>query len=254
MEIAAEKILENRNFIFDTIEKYISSPRKEQLLEFYNEYDERLTMLPASPKKLWHNSFEGGYFDHVRRVIEGALKMHSIWGEMGVDTSTYTLEELMFSAINHDLGKMGNEEHVSYIPNDDKWRMEKLGENYKYNIKIPFSGVPDRSLYLLQAFGIKCTFNETLAIRLHDGLWDEANKKYLITYLPEQKPRTALPFILHQADLMASRIEFEIEWAFEHSSESKTKKPFKLKNNIPTKQKVLSSLKNKNLVNMIENL
>jgi hypothetical protein len=28
----------------------------------------------------------------------------------------------------------------------------------------------------------------------------------------EQKPRTALPFILHQADLMAARIEFEEEW------------------------------------------
>jgi hypothetical protein len=31
-------------------------------------------------------------------------------------------------------------------------------------------------------------------------------------YLPEQKPRTSLPFIIHQADLMAARIEFEQEW------------------------------------------
>ncbi len=31
-------------------------------------------------------------------------------------------------------------------------------------------------------------------------------------YMPEQKPRTSLPFILHQADLMAARIEFEREW------------------------------------------
>ena len=30
--------------------------------------------------------------------------------------------------------------------------------------------------------------------------------------MPEQKPRTSLPFILHQADLMAARIEFEREW------------------------------------------
>jgi hypothetical protein len=51
-----------------------------------------------------------------------------------------------------------------------------------------------------------------LAIQTHDGLYDEGNKKYLFTYLPEQKPRTSLPFILHQADLMAARIEFEREW------------------------------------------
>jgi hypothetical protein len=30
--------------------------------------------------------------------------------------------------------------------------------------------------------------------------------------MPEQKPRTSLPFILHQADMMAARIEFEREW------------------------------------------
>ena len=43
-------------------------------------------------------------------------------------------------------------------------------------------------------------------------LYDEGNKKYLMTYMPEQKPRTCLPFVLHQADLMAARIEFEREW------------------------------------------
>ncbi len=30
--------------------------------------------------------------------------------------------------------------------------------------------------------------------------------------MPEQKPRTSLPYILHQADMMAARIEFEKEW------------------------------------------
>ena len=34
-----------------------------------------------------------------------------------------TEEELVFSAINHDLGKMGDEENESYIPQTDKWRV-----------------------------------------------------------------------------------------------------------------------------------
>ena len=52
-----------------------------------------------------------------------------------------------------------------------------------------------------------------LAIQTHDGLYDDANKKYLCSHtMPEQKPRTSLPYILHQADLMAARIEFEKEW------------------------------------------
>ena len=55
------------------------------------------------------------------------------------------------------------------------------------------------------------------------------NVKYLKTYMPEQKPRTSLPFILHQADMMAARIEFEIElsdkstkWVLGSMNQSKT--------------------------------
>ena len=169
-------------------------------------------MMPAAHKKEYHNAFPGGYVDHVNRVIECAIDLHHVWEKHGVDTSTYTLEELVFSALNHDLGKMGDEQNEAYIPQTDQWRKDKLGEDYMFNVKVPFSSVPDRSLFLLQSHDIKYSFNEMIAIQIHDGLYDEANKKYLATFMPEQKPRTALPYILHQADLMAARIEFEHEW------------------------------------------
>ena len=111
-----------------------------------------------------------------------------------------------------NLGKMGSEDEDSYIPQTDNWRREKLGEDYMFNTKVPFASVPDRGLFMLQSHGIQYTFNEMIAIQTHDGLYDEANKKYLMAFMPEQKPRTSLPFILHQADLMAARIEFEREW------------------------------------------
>ena len=131
---------------------------------------------------------------------------------MGTDVSTYTKEELVFSALNHDLGKMGDDQHEAYIPQTDQWRKDKLGEDYMFNTKLAFASVPDRSLFLLMSHGIQYSFNEMVAIQTHDGLYDEGNKKYLMTYMPEQKPRTALPLILHQADMMAARIEFEKEW------------------------------------------
>ena len=89
---------------------------------------------------------------------------------------------------------------------------KKLGEDYKFNNSVAFASVPDRGLYMLQAHGVRYSFNEMLAIQTHDGLYDDANSKYLKAYMPEQKPRTSLPYILHQADLMAARIEFEREW------------------------------------------
>ena len=79
---------------------------KTQLIEFYNKHQEELILMPASHKRAYHNAIPGGYVDHVNRVITGALKLHSVWQSMGVYTDTYTIEELVFSALNHDLGKM----------------------------------------------------------------------------------------------------------------------------------------------------
>jgi len=255
--LTAEQIEKNWGEFCENIEMNISSPRKEKLLEFYEKYADRIMMMPAAHKKEYHNAFPGGYVEHVNRVVRCALKQSKLWKEEGADMTTFTREELVFSAINHDLGKMGSEEHESYIPQTDKWRKEKLGEDYMFNKQVAFASVPDRGLFMLQSHGVQYTFNEMLAIQTHDGLYDEANKKYLFTYLPEQKPRTCLPFILHQADLMAARIEFEREWL-----------P-KLKNSVPpqeknfilnteskksTKDKALSQLESKGLKDLFDKL
>jgi len=212
MNLTAEQIQGNWDTFISNIETHITGDLKQALLDFYNKYQERIMLMPAAHKKEYHNSFPGGYVEHVNRVVRCALKQAKLWEEEGCDMSTFTTEELVFAAINHDLGKMGDEDNESYIPQTDKWRREKLGEDYMFNKQVPFSSVPDRGLFMLQSHGVIYTFNEMLAIQTHDGLYDVANEKYLKAYMPEQKPRTSLPFILHQADLMAARIEFEREW------------------------------------------
>jgi hypothetical protein len=260
MNLTAEQIQDNWNELMSYIEDYISTPRKEQLIDFYNKFQERIILMPAAHKKEYHNAFPGGYVEHVNRVIKCSLKQSELWIEMGVDDSTYTLEELVFSALNHDLGKMGSEEEESYIPQTDQWRKDKLGEDYTFNTKIPFSSVPDRGLFLLQSHGIQYSFNEMITIQTHDGLYDEANKKYLMPYMPEQKPRTSLPFIVHQADLMAARIEWEREWLPRLKVDKKSldagKKNFTLGENkkTPSKDRALSSIKSEGLKNMLDSL
>ena len=56
------------------------------------------------------------------------------------------------------------------------------------------------------------TFNEWVAIKTHDGLYDDGNKAYLLSSQNDSKLRCSLPLILHQADEMAARIEWEREW------------------------------------------
>ena len=261
MKFTAEQIQGNWNELMIYIEKYISKSRKEKLIQFYKTYEDRIILMPAAHKKEYHNAFPGGYVEHVLRVIRCALKQYELWSSEGADTSTFTIEELVFSALNHDLGKMGDEDEDSYIPQTDQWRKDKLGEDYMFNTKVPFASVPDRGLFLLQSHGVSYTFNEMIAIQTHDGLYDEANKKYLVSFMPEQKPRTSLPFILHQADLMAARIEFEREWLPKlNNNVDGLKKKFTLDSNKksfskPTAQtKALGSLKNEKLKNLLDNL
>ena len=261
MVLTAEQIQSNWEEFISNIETHIIGDRKQKLLDFYNKYQERIMLMPAAHKKEYHNSFPGGYVEHVNRVVRCALKQSQLWEEEGADMTTFTIEELVFSAINHDLGKMGDEENESYIPQTDKWRREKLGEDYMFNTKVPFASVPDRGLFMLQSHGVQYSFNEMLAIQTHDGLYDEANKKYLFAYMPEQKPRTSLPFILHQADLMAARIEFEREWLPKLRGEKNNldaqKENFTLSNNksqSSTKNKALGSIKSEGLKNMLDKL
>ena len=259
MNLTAEQIQENWIDFEETIKTFISEPRRSQLLDFYSKYSERIMLMPASHKKEYHNAFPGGYIEHVNRVVEVAIKLHSLWEEFEADMSTFTTEELIFAAINHDLGKMGDEQYESYIPQTDQWRKDKLGEDYMFNNQLPFSSVPDRGLFLLQSHGIQYTFNEMVAIQTHDGLYDEGNKKYLLNFMPEQKPRTCLPYILHQADLLAARVEFEKEWLpkFKEKKQDNLetpKKSYTLNNKTNIKTKALGSISSIGLKNMLDDL
>lgn len=259
MILTAEEIQSNWEEFIGYIDTYISEPRRTKLKEFYKKYEDRIIMMPASHKKEYHSAFPGGYIYHVNQVIKGALKINQVWVEMGVDTSTYTIEELVFSSMNHDLGKMGDAENEAYINQTDQWRREKLGEEYKHNDQLEFMSVPDRGLYLLQTHGINYSKVEFLTIKLHDGLYDDSNKPYLINWMPETKPRTSLIFIVHQADLMAARIEFEQEWFPKFKSkksnftlETKSEKPKRTKQTIKTK--TLASIVSPSLQSMLNEI
>jgi hypothetical protein len=109
--------------------------------------------------------------------------------------------------------------------------------------------------------GVRYTKNEFLAIRTHDGLYEESNKAYLMGFTPETKPRTSIMYVLHQADLLAARIEFEVEWLPKllgpkqvTLKEPKTNN-FNLNQNSSTvKQKALKKMVNPALADIMKNI
>jgi hypothetical protein len=205
-KLSPEQMADNLAKFYSFISKYISGDRKDKLLEMYKDIEETLATSPASTKISHHNAFAGGYLDHVNRVTEAALVFEKVWDKFG-QNKNYTTEELAFSALNHDLGKLGTNDEPVYIPNQSQWHRENQGLMFNYNPAITHMRIAERSLFVLQKYGIQVSENEFLAIRLHDGLYEEANKQYYITYNKDTELRSNIAYILHQADLMASKIE-----------------------------------------------
>lgn len=197
-----EKIQEDYNKLRTYLE---ADSRWEQLKPMYDVLQDELLIAPASGKVHFHNAFPGGYLDHILRVTDTALKIAGLYKGMEGDIN-FTKQELIFAAIHHDLGKLGNpDEGPYYIDQDSDWH-RKRGELYKQNENLQYMKAPERGLFLLQKYGIQVTQNEWLAIKLSDGLYDEGAKAYLVNFAPYAM-KTNLPYIIHWADHISSRVE-----------------------------------------------
>jgi hypothetical protein len=175
--------------------------RAEQLKAFYKIFEDQLLSAPASAKVHFHNAYPGGYLDHILRVVELALKMASLY-KTSNGYIDFTKQELIFAALNHDLGKLGTEDEPYYLNQDSDWH-RKRGEMYKHNDALQYFKAPDRGLMMLQKYGISVTENEWLSIKLSDGIYSTGND----SYLKNDGMRVNLPYIIHWADHMATRIE-----------------------------------------------
>ena len=209
-KLTAEQIEMNWQTLLDIIEKYISEDRKENLLKFYEDFKDRMMFAPASGKGAYHNAMPGGYVEHILHIINHSIEIKELW-EKNDGMINFTDEELVFAAMHHDLGKVGDLDNDYYIPQTSDWHRTNRGEIYTHNPDLQYMKVPDRGLWLLQHYGVKVTDKEYIGIKLTDGLYDEANKSYLINYNPDWELRSNLPYILHQADMMATHIEYD-QW------------------------------------------
>lgn len=190
------------------IKKYFKGERLEKLLHMYSEKELgiNLTLSPASGSKHYHNAYIGGYIDHIFNVTKNALKMKKVFEEAGGKID-FTDEELVFSCLHHDLGKLGIAGELHYIPNQDEWSQKKYGTLFNRNEKISYMTLTDRTFFTLNHYGISYNEKEYFAIKLTDGMYDEDNEKYLKGHDIKKQLRYKLQFIMHWADHMSTIIE-----------------------------------------------
>jgi len=188
-----EKLMEIAKESFD-VERF------EALEKMYEVFADRILVAPASAKIHYHSAYSGGYLDHVLNVINNTVNIARSMKTAGIQMD-FTKEEAVFAAMHHDLGKLGDLTQPYYLPQTSDWHRTNRGELYTHNPDLTYMPVTDRSLYILQHFDVKMTAKEWKAIKVSDGLYDEANKPYFISYqYPPQPFHTNLHYVVHFAD------------------------------------------------------
>jgi hypothetical protein len=146
---------------------------------------------------------------------------------------------MIFATLHHDLGKVGDDEMDYYIPNESEWHRKNQGKIYTPNPKLQYMNVSDRSLWLLQKFDVKLNQTEYIGLKLADGMYEEGNKQYYMSFTPDFELQTNLPHIIHQADMLASKTERD-NWKYGDKKVVNTKIP-----KDKQEQKQVDNLKNK---------
>lgn len=203
---------ENYNKFLEAIKKSFNGERLDKILHMYSmdELGANLMLSPASGNQFYHNSYEGGYIDHVMNVARNSLRMMKLYQEAG-GIIDFTQEELLFAAFHHDLGKLGIKGEMNYAPNHSDWHVKNRGDRYKRNEAITYMSITDRTFFTLQEYGIKYNENEYFGIKLTDGIFDDDNIKYYKTFDKSKYLKTNIQFILHWADWMSTTIERDQE-------------------------------------------
>lgn len=209
-KLTAEEIQKNYEAFVKCCSLTLSPERYEKVKVMLDDLEDIMALAPASGKNWYHGAYAGGYIVHVLKVVKAAYKVRDLFKSMGGNID-FTDEELIFSALFHDLGKVGDVGKPNYLVQDSEWHRVNQGSEFKNNTDLDFMLVPDRSLYLLQKYGITVSQKEYLAIMLHDGMYEETNKPYLFSFNPGAKLKTNIVTVLHIADHLAASSEFDQE-------------------------------------------
>ncbi len=208
MKLKIEDLQERMQYIRDNVKEHNSEERADKLNKMYDHFEERMMLAPASSTDYFHNSWPGGYIDHVMNITEAGKKLFKLYEDFGFKL-TYNVDDVVFCTMHHDLGKLGSLEEDYYRPNPSEWHRINQGKMYEVNPNLHNMTVTDRAVYTLSQFGVTYSEQEYLGLRLADGMYEEANKTYLMGFGEGKKIKSNIAQLVHQADMVATRFEME---------------------------------------------
>ena len=173
--------------------------RNEQILAFEEFLEKETSWLTSPASTRFHLNIEGGLLIHSVGVTYNALRLKDLLAPDIAD------ESVIVAALFHDVGKIGYPGKPYYLPNDNKWEVEKRGITYKVNPEIVPMNLAVRSLQLVSAH-IPLSEEEAQAIVAHDGLYPVNGGVVNLEYYHKE---CRLTMIVHFADFWTAAVDEE---------------------------------------------
>ncbi len=190
-------IEENIAKVSTIIDAVIKSDRKDAIVKMLEDdtFGQLYFTAPASSREQYHYAWAGGLVSHSLNVYKN-LRLLSKTFDLGFDE-----ESMCIVSLFHDLGKAcaSDLKNPHYAETTEDWKIQK-GWLYEYGTVGVYMPTHQRSLFILQHFGIKLTDEEYQAILLHDGMYVQENRGYGLK-------ECSLALHLHMADRIVLMIE-----------------------------------------------
>lgn len=181
---------------FNSLVKTLPDDRRVAVEKMLEEIGSVFLTAPASSRLEFHSCYPTGLLRHSLNVTKFLNRLVK-----GFCPGKYSDSTLVTVGLFHDLGKsVDGEGRAIYVENPSDWHRDKLGALYEINKGVRHMAICDRSLFLLQKFGVVLTEEEHLAIRLADGQNVRENEGY-------RYRESELAILLATANTMAERAE-----------------------------------------------
>ena len=165
------KMLKEEKITFlETKLKETNRPGMDAVLDFLRSTD----FYTAPSSTAYHSNYDGGLLDHSILVYIMALRYRDVLIDMYPELADkLPVESITISTLLHDICK------ACFYKKVIKWRKNPetdVWETYEtYTIEDNFPiGHGEKSVIMLQNFGLQLSPEEMIAIRFHMGAWDGA--------------------------------------------------------------------------------
>ena len=179
------------------IEEHVTEERKEDIAKMLEEIGEFYFTAPASSKKQYHSAYDGGLAAHSLNVFDNLQILNKSF------SLNLSMESMLISCLFHDLGKATDStcKAPNYTSDTDGWQKDR-GIMYNYSKEGTYFSNHQKSMFILQKYGVKLTDEEYQAILLNDGMYLDSNRAYA-------HKQCDLSLYLHIADIIAAGKEKE---------------------------------------------